>query len=141
MISAGGFRNDIAEMMAKREKIQAVKAIKDFYGIGLKESKDLMDSIKSVNATNLFYEVDTAFDKYEASVGGFGPASSPTAATFNKPSGDVNKLAETLSAMLWEKLEAKIEEAITESVSWDIQQVRNELSVVLQEVRDLAHGQ
>jgi hypothetical protein len=152
MIAGHIFRTTIADMLAKKEKIQAVKAVKDFYGIGLKEGKDLVDSIIS----NVPYELicadtDRVFDHYESTN---TPMSAPISRP-SKPSGDVEKLAEALAALVWDKLEDKIEQTITESVGWDIQQVRNDLSMViqevqiitqladtvLQEVKDLAHGQ
>jgi len=139
MMSHDNFRVTIADMMAKKEKIQAVKAVKDFYGIGLKEGKDLVDSITS----NVSYELicadtDRVLDRYESSpdpYGGACPTSAPINSRQAKPSGDVEKLAETLAALVWDKLEDKIEQTITESVGWDIQQVRNDLNDLFQEVR------
>jgi hypothetical protein len=125
------FRTEISNMLHRKEKIQAVKSVKDFYGIGLMEAKDLVDSISTSQVyNNLCYDVDTTFDLYEA---GCAFSSKPTS---DRKTGDVEKLAETLAAMVWAKLEDKIDQAFTEPLAWDIQQLRNDLTLISNQLYD-----
>ena len=42
-------RDNVLELIATGETLQAIKRIREVYGLGLKESKDFVDAIKALN--------------------------------------------------------------------------------------------
>lgn len=145
MESPSTFRTAIVDMLNRGQKIQAVKEAKDFYSIGLKEAKDLVDSISpplgGVLAKREVMEAaaDRECDLYESSAGSAWSQPLRTL-RIEKKASDVTILAEALAESIWARLEERLAVAIEEAVAWDIQQLRNDLTVVAREVQDVAHN-